>query len=154
MNIITRWLLPIFFCVSLLSCANNTDLLHQSKNTSLPSNIGIQGYSPVSYFEHNRAELGNREFSVKYQKRIYYFTSSEQAEKFKEEPKKYTPKYGEYCPYHLALGRRVSIDPTNFKLQDGELLLFHDSVELNSIDVAAQSVIFEQADKQFQLLNF
>ena len=154
MNTITKWFFPIFFCFGLLACAQNTNLLHKSQDASLPHNIGIQGFSPVSYFEHNRAELGSREFSVNYKKRIYYFTSVEQVESFKKNPKKYIPKYGDYCPYHLALGRRVAIDPTNFKLHNGGLLLFHNSVELSTIDVPTQTEIFEKADNQLLLFKF
>ena len=85
---------------------------------------------------------------------MYYFTSEEQVNTFKLNPKNYQPKYGEYCPYSLALGRRVAIDPTNFKIHNRELLLFHRSVELSTVDVAEHAAIFEPADKQFILLEF
>ncbi len=154
MHTTTKWFLTACFCWSLWGCASNPDQLHQSLDVSLPANIGLQGYSPISYFEHDRAVRGNPNYSFEYQKRIYYFTDAEQIETFKRNPEKYMPKYGEYCPYSLALGRRVAIDPTNFKMQDGQLLLFHDSVELISVDVPAQSLIFEEADRQFELLKF
>lgn len=154
MNIVTKWFFLVYCCFSFLGCAQSPDLLNQSRDPSLPDNIGIQGYSPVSYFEHNRAELGNSEYSVQYKKRLYYFTSASQVETFKKQPKKYIPRYGEYCPYNLALGRYVSIDPANFKIHNGKLLLFHNSVELSTVDLPSQTSMLEKADKEFILLNF
>ena len=120
----------------------------------MPSNIAIQGYSAVSYFENNAAERGSADYQFEQGGRIYYFTSAAQLKAFMQAPSQFMPKYGEYCPYSLALGRRVAIDPTNFKIHDGELLLFHDSVELNSVDVAEQRDVFERADRKFKLISF
>lgn len=109
-------LIPIgFLCFVLLACGSTSHQLHRSADTSLPDNIGIQGYSAVSYFENDRAEPGSADYSVEFDKRIYYFTSAEQAETFRDDPQKYLPELGEYCPYSLAQGRRVGIDPTNIQ---------------------------------------
>ena len=143
-----------FFCLALLACGSSSHQLHRSADASLPDNIGIQGYSAVSYFENDRAEPGSADYSVEFDKRVYYFTSAEQADKFRQQPEKYMPKFGEYCPYSLALGRRVGIDPTNFSIVDGQLLLFHNSVELDTLDVQAQREIVEGAQKQIKLLAF
>lgn len=138
----------------LTACSQNLNHLHQTDDASLPKNIAIQGYSAVSYFEKNAAEVGSAEFKVEHRGRTYYFTSNAQLDTFTQSPEAYMPKYGEYCPYSLALGRRVAIDPTNFKIHDGQLLLFHDSVELHSVDVAEQRDIFERADRKFKLISF
>ncbi len=90
-------------------------------------NIAIQGYSPVSYFSRNIAEKGSPEFAVEYDGKIYHLTSRQQTETFRENPEAYIPLFAEFCPYSLALGRKVSIDPTNFKIIGGKLLLFHNS---------------------------
>lgn len=154
MKTVIQWLVATGLALVLVGCGYNTSLLHRSNDSSLPKNIGIQGYSPVSYFEHNRAERGNPEYSYKYKTKIYYFTSAAQIETFKQSPAAYIPKFGEYCPYNLALGRRVAINPTNFKIHNGDLLLFHDSVELSTVDVPRQQDIFEKAEYQFELLRF
>lgn len=141
-------------CLLVSACGTSTSHLHQTNNAALPDNIGLQGYSPISYFEQNRAERGDPQFSAVYRSRVFYFTSAEQVRTFEQNPARYMPRYGEYCPYSLALGRRVAIDPTNFKIVDDRLLLFHDSVELSSVDVKSQQDIFEEADRQFKLINF
>ena len=148
-----QWLFMACACLLLLACGTSSSLLHSSGDSSLPDNIGIHGYSPVSYFEHNRAERGNPDYTTTYKNRLFYFTSAEQIATFRKNPEKYLPKYGEYCPYSLALGRRVAIDPTNFKIHDGELLLFHNSVELSTVNVPAQSDIYSKADEQYHILS-
>ena len=158
MSIISKslasWGFYTLLCLVVAACGTSPSHLHDSADASLPDNIGLQGYSPVSYFALNRAERGDPAYSAEYNRRVFYFTSVEQKSLFLKDPMRYMPRFGEYCPYSLALGRRVAIDPTNFKIVDGQLLLFHDSVELSTVDVPQQSEIFEEADRQFKLLKF
>ena len=151
MKVLIHWLIIASVGLILMSCSNNASHLHNSNDPSLPKNIGIKGYSPVSYFEHNRAERGKADHQYTYKNRVYYFTSAAQVETFKQTPDAYLPKFGEYCPYSLSLGRRVAIDPTNFKIQNDELLLFHSSVELATIDIPRQQDILNKAEHQFKL---
>lgn len=110
-------------------------------------NLAIEGYSPVSYFEKNLPEKGKPEFQSTYQGKVYYLASAEQLAKFAADPKRYAPVFGEYCPYSLALGRRVAIDPTRFEIVQGQLLLFHKSAELDSLKQ------WDQAPNQDELLR-
>jgi hypothetical protein len=66
-----------------------------------------------SYFEKGLAEKGKSEFQST----------------FNAYPKHYTPVFGELCPYSLAEGRHVAIDPTRFRIVGDQLLLFHRSKE-------------------------
>ncbi len=50
--------------------------------------------------------------------------------------------------------RRVGIDPTNFSIVDGQLLLYHNSVELDTLDVQSQREMVDAAQTQFKLLAF
>ncbi|MEE8288634.1 MAG: hypothetical protein V3R25_04375 [Nitrosomonadaceae bacterium] len=94
-------------------------------NVELPHSPAIQGYSPVFYFEKDKVAMGLPQFSTKYKGKLYWLTSADQAQ--------YLPKFEAFCPYALALGRKVAIDPTNFKIVAGQLLLFHRSNELDSL---------------------
>ena len=40
-------------------------ILQGSSNEELPHNLGIQGYSPISYFEKNKAEIGHPQYIYK-----------------------------------------------------------------------------------------
>lgn len=108
----------------------HTNTEQQDSSTLAPA---IQGYSPVSYFTKNVAEKGSQKFMVEHKGKTYYMASARQVETFKQNPEKYIPLFGGFCPYSLTLGRQVAIDPTNFKIVDDALLLFHNSEELDGL---------------------
>lgn len=118
----------------------------------------IEGYSPVSYFTEQRAEKGRAEFSVDHAGRTYWLTSQEQVDIFNANPEKYRPRY-DACPYSLALGKRTPLDPTNFKIVAGSLLLFHRSAENDGLRAFEASGLSEEelirrADASYVLLKF
>ena len=132
--------------------------LQENNNQELPHNLGIQGYSPISYFEKNKAEMGLSKFSTKYKGKIYWFTSEDQIMTFKKNPDQYIPTFEAFCPYALALGRKVGIDPTNFKIVAGQLLLFHRTDEVDSLKAfnasANQDEILRRAKENYLSLDF
>lgn len=95
-------------------------------------NVAIGGYSPVSYFTENKAELGREEYAVEHDGKVYFLTSQQQINIFDQDPDKYRPKHRS-CPYSLAYGMVLPIDPKSFKIVGGELLLFHRSEQKNAL---------------------
>jgi len=89
----------------------------------------LEGYSPVSYFEEGEPERGKARFSSRYDGELYYFTSAQQKRRFDQDPEAYAPVFPKHCPWNLAKGREVAVDPTNYKIVNGKLLLFHKSPE-------------------------
>ncbi|WP_227520180.1 hypothetical protein [Marinobacter sp. LV10R510-11A] len=61
----------------------------------------------------------------------YWFTNGKEKRIFDAAPENFAPAFPNHCPYNLAMGRSEPIDPTNFKIVDGQLLLFHRSAEHN-----------------------
>ena len=133
-------------------------ILQENSNDKLPHNLGIQGYSPVSYFEKNKAEMGLSQFSTEYKGEIYWFTSEDQIIIFEKNPDQYIPTFEAFCPYALALGRKVAIDPTNFKIVAGQLLLFHRTDEADALKAfnasANQDEILRRAKENYLSLDF
>tara|TARA_R110002072_G_scaffold46082_7_gene127935 strand:+ start:19560 stop:20150 length:591 start_codon:yes stop_codon:yes gene_type:complete len=125
---------------------------------SVSDEPAIDGYSPVSYFTKNIAELGSADYQQEYKGKTYYFTSDEQIEIFLSQPEKYTPHFGAFCPYSLTLGRAQPIDPTNFKVVGDYLLLFHRTEESNSLDrwnlEDDEAALLEKAEQQYILMRF
>lgn len=118
----------------------------------------IGGYSPVSYFTKNIAEQGSADFAVEHRGTTYYLSSEEQVELFAGNPEMYRPRY-QVCPYSLTLGGAVPLDPTNFKIVGGSLLLFHKTEESDGLKLWDDSPVDEQtllelADKEYILLRF
>jgi nicotinamidase-related amidase/YHS domain-containing protein len=96
---------------------------HGARNLSA-NGVAIQGFSPVSYITEGRAERGNPQFQAKHDGVTYFLTSSEQVELFHCDPEQYTPAYGGWCAYGMAVQDKFPVDPTNFKVVDGKVLLF------------------------------
>lgn len=133
-------------------------VLAQPRGQSDVPELAIEGYSPVSYFEEGRPEVGSPEHSTVYEDRIYYFTSRAQLEKFEADPESYAPLFPNHCPYHLALGRAVAIDPTNYKIADGRLLIFHKSEEMDGLEKwnshGDEEELIERARGTWKLMDF
>ncbi|MEX2516340.1 MAG: YHS domain-containing (seleno)protein [Gammaproteobacteria bacterium] len=120
--------------------------------------IAIGGYSPVSYFTRDIAERGSPAFAVEYDNKIYHLTSEEQVQTFQENPQQFIPLFAEFCPYSLTLGRQVGIDPTNFKIIAGKLLLFHNSKELDGLarwnDHNNDQELLDKANQEYLKVRF
>lgn len=96
---------------------------HGARNLTA-SGVAMQGYSPVSYLTEGRAEPGDARFRVEHEGVTYFLTSAEQVEQFEREPQRFAPAYGGWCAYGMAVQDKFPVDPTNFKVVDGKLLLF------------------------------
>ena len=122
------------------------------------NDIAIEGYSPVSYFTEGEAQKGLPRFAAIHEGKIYYLRSSEQMTIFNQNPEKYIPALGAHCPYSLALGRDVAIDPESFEIIDGRLYLFHKSEELDALSAWKKQdkpqKLMERAESRFKLMSF
>lgn len=130
-----------------------------AQDTGTPAvNPAIGGYSPVSYFTENKAELGSPEFSVEHDGRLYFLTSQEQVEIFAKNPDKYRPRHRS-CPYSLAFGMVLPLDPTNFKIIGDSLLLFHLSDDKDGLkdwntSQLSEEELIRRADSNLFLITF
>lgn len=85
----------------------------------------IKGYDPVSY-SAGKPQKGREEFTSDYRGVKYVFASSGNQAKFASDPDRYVPAYGGWCATAMADGgRKVDIDPENYKIANGRLLLFY-----------------------------
>ncbi len=92
---------------------------------NLPSSgVALEGYCPVAYFEANKPIRGKAQFASTYNDVTYYFVSDGARELFEANPHKYIPAYGGWCAFGIALKEKFPVDPTNFKIVDGRLMLF------------------------------
>ena len=90
------------------------------------------GYDVVSYFS-NEALKGNDEYTFTYDNVNFKFSNEVNLNLFKSNPEKYTPQYGGWCAYAIALkNKKVGIDPKIFEIRDGKLYLFYNSKLINT----------------------
>ncbi|MEM6582733.1 MAG: YHS domain-containing (seleno)protein [Pseudomonadota bacterium] len=86
--------------------------------------VAIGGYDLVSYHQSDGPMMGLTEIDVQYDHQTYLFANEDNRELFLSNPSQYLPRYQGWCAATLAMGRLACPDYTNFKIEDGQLLLF------------------------------
>lgn len=95
--------------------------------------VAIEGYDPVSYFEGDPKQ-GQEKYSSAYRGVTYWFSSDDNLQKFNESPEKFEPAYGGWCAYAMGKsGDKVKIDPETYKIVDGNLYLFYNFRNTNTL---------------------
>ena len=109
------------FTAKVTEFARSPELAQYNLKSGEPA---IQGYDPVSYTTGKPAK-GRKEIAATFRGATYWFESDAARAKFAETPDKFAPAYGGWCATAMAEGRKVEIDPTNFKIANGRLFLFY-----------------------------
>ena len=86
--------------------------------------VALEGYCPVCYISANKAAKGTAEISHDYKGVTYWFVSNEARQAFVANPEKFLPAYGGWCAVGVSMGQRFPVDPTNFKVVNGRIMLF------------------------------
>ena len=90
--------------------------------------VMLYGYDPVSYFNSPKpinASLVRPQIKSEFNGLIYLFSNEKNKQLFMTNPSKYIPQYEGWCAWAVAEGSKFDIDPENFKIMDGRLLLFY-----------------------------
>ncbi len=123
---------------------------------NIKKGVIASGYDVVNYF-NNKATKGNKDFSVKHDNVIFYFSTKKNKNIFKKNPEKYVPQYGGFCAYAIGkTGKKVSINPKTFEIRDGKLYLFYNSWGTNTLELwqnEGVKKLKEQADKNWIEIN-
>jgi YHS domain-containing protein len=106
--------------VALLVSVVATPVFGQDVTHNTP---GISGYDPVSYFTEGTPQRGSGYHVADYKDVTYAFVSEEHKDLFEANPEKYTPAYGGWCAYGVAVGKKFVADPEVWKIVDGTLYL-------------------------------
>lgn len=105
-----------YLVLSLSAIAQKAEVFSTSKGA-------IKGFDPVAYFTEEKPVMGTEEFTYTWKEATWHFASSENLEKFKKNPEKYSPQYGGYCAYGIAQGYAVKIEPEAWEIVEGKLYL-------------------------------
>ncbi len=97
------------------------------------SGLALEGYDPVSYFTAHAALRGNPEHKSTYNDVDYHFVSQSTKKIFEENPEKYIPAFGGWCAFGMAIQDKFPIDPTNFKIVDGRLMVFLRNTNIDAL---------------------
>lgn len=94
------------------------------------SNLAVDGYDPVAYFDAGAPTKGSKEFSYDYKGATWRFSSAASLEKFKADPEAFAPQYGGYCAWAVSQGYTAPGNPQNWAIRDGKLYLnYNDKVQ-------------------------
>lgn len=85
----------------------------------------LDGYDAVAFFTDNKPVKGDVKFQYTFEDAVYYFSSQEHLDLFKNNPEKYKPQFGGWCAYAVSLGRVAPIDVNTFSLANNRLVIQH-----------------------------
>lgn len=92
----------------------------QSASAGNQLSVALSGYDTVSY--HDGAPLaGEARINHFWNGAIWYFTSTENRDKFAANPEMYAPAYDGYCSWAASQGYKAPGDPMVWQVVDGQL---------------------------------
>ncbi len=134
-----------------------SSLSAQSIDYNIKKGYAANGYDVVAYFNNNAIE-GNKKFTALYDDVKYKFSSENNLNTFKKDPKMYIPQYGGYCAYAVALkSSKVSINPKTFQIKYGKLYLFYNAWGTNTLNlwkIENENALKEKADINWENIKF
>jgi YHS domain-containing protein len=119
---IVNWLLLFMLLIPAITMAREAEIY-----TKFFSNLALEGYDTVAYFDQQKPVKGKSEFSYKYKDAMWQFSSQENLDKFIAMPRKYAPQYGGYCAWLVANGDTAKGDPKYWSIENGKLYLNYDA---------------------------
>lgn len=147
-------LIGVVFCLCITKASGQSEV--RARQFNLEDGVAIQGYDPVAYFVQHKAVEGKKEFAQLKDGVTYYFSSAANKELFVKNSVNYEPQFGGWCAYAMgATGEKVEIDPETYKILDGKLYLFYNSLFNNTLPKweKAEVELKAKADKNWRAFN-
>ncbi len=121
-NQFKRWYLALIILLPSFVMASEPEIY-----TRFFSNLAIEGYDTVAYFDQKKPVKGQLKHSYEYKGAVWQFSTQENLDKFIALPPKYAPQYGGYCAWLVANGDTAKGDPQYWSIVNGKLYLNYDS---------------------------
>lgn len=90
---------------------------------NLEQGVILHGYDPVAYFTAGKPTKGDARYAVSDGGATYHFASAANMKAFQANPAAYAPQYGGFCAMGAALGKKLDVDPSQFKIVGNKLYL-------------------------------
>ena len=85
--------------------------------------VAIHGYDAVAYFTEAKPVVGSASFTATHEGATYRFSSAANRAAFVAQPARYAPQFGGYCAMGVAVGKKLDVDPTLFRVVEDKLYL-------------------------------
>jgi YHS domain-containing protein len=95
-----------------------------SYNTS--SDVVLDGYDVVSYFNEGRASKGAEQFNSEWKGVTWHFASNENKALFDQNPDAFTPQFGGFCSFAMSKGFTADVSADAWHIENGKLYVFAD----------------------------
>jgi YHS domain-containing protein len=89
------------------------------------NDVAIMGYDTVAYFVLGKPTKGDPKYESLWNEARWFFASAEHRDLFRQDPERYSPRFGGFCAMGLALGYLAIADPEVWTIVDGKLYLNH-----------------------------
>ena len=120
--------------ISLVTLGAEEPSLHDARFCA-PNGIALGGYDVVSYFQASGPVPGKAALFTERNGLSYRFASQANLVAFEADPERYLPTYLGWCSATLSMGRLACPDFTNYKIENGSLLLFERIGFENGLDM-------------------
>ncbi|WMS41877.1 YHS domain-containing (seleno)protein [Acuticoccus sp. MNP-M23] len=86
--------------------------------------VALRGVDAVALAEGLDVTAGHARFTAVHDGVAYYFADEEAMTHFAADPGRYMPRYGGFCAFGVAKGKKLDGDPRYADVVDGKLYLF------------------------------
>ncbi|MBU2939051.1 hypothetical protein KO494_05800 [Lacinutrix sp. C3R15] len=119
--------------------------------------VAAEGYDVVAYF-NNQALEGNNTYTTQHNGVTYLFSTKENLNTFIKNPEKYSPQFGGYCAYAIALkSKKVGINPEAFQVINNKLYLFYNAWGTNTLKLwndENPNLLLEKANTNWEKIKY
>lgn len=142
-------LITVTTLVSLFSAvpaAFAVDEYNVSKGTTVDGHgVAFRGNDVVALVTGLGVVPGQAEHTAVNDGVAYYFASKEALQQFVAAPKKYTPQFGGFCAFGVAVGKKLDGSPRFADIVDGKLYLFLNAAVLRMYEEDKAGVLAKAA---------
>lgn len=86
--------------------------------------VALRGTDAVALAERLDVTSGHARFTAVHDGVTYYFAEEDAMKRFTADPEQYMPRYGGFCAFGVAKGKKLDGDPRYADVVDGKLYLF------------------------------
>lgn len=105
------------------------DEYNVSTGTTLSgAGIALRGDDAVALATGLDVTPGHAKYTVERDGVAYYFSSEKTMKAFAADPERYMPKYGGFCAFGVAIGKKLDAAPRFADIVDGKLYVFLNEV--------------------------
>ena len=119
----------LFAAVAITPAAFAADEYNVSTGTTINgAGVALRGDDAVALATGLKVVPGRAKFTVERDGVAYYFSSGKTMAKFKADPQRYMPKFGGFCAFGVAVGKKLDASNRYADIVNGKLYVFLNAV--------------------------